>query len=34
MPDMTSTSDPTPKPLTADLLEALLQMQKTDQSKT
>ena len=30
MPDMTSTSDPTPKPLTADLLEALLQMQKTD----
>ena len=29
-PDITSTSDPTPKSLTADRLEALLQMQKTD----
>ena len=29
-PDITSTPDPTPKSLTADRLEALLQMQKTD----
>ena len=29
-PDVTSTPDPTPKSLTADRLEALLQMQKTD----
>ena len=29
-PDITSTPDPTPKPLTTDRLEALLQMQKTD----
>ena len=29
-PDITSTSDPTPKSLTADRLEALLQMQNTD----
>ena len=29
-PDITSTPDPTPKHLTADRLEALLQMQKTD----
>ena len=29
-PDIASTPDPTPKPLTADRLEALLQMQKTD----
>ena len=29
-PDSTSTPDPTPKSLTADRLEALLQMQKTD----
>ena len=29
-PDSTSTSDPTPKSLTADRLEALLQMQKRD----
>ena len=30
MPDIMPTSDPTPKSLTADRLEALLQMQKTD----
>ena len=30
MPDIMPTSDPTPKPLTADRLETLLQMQKTD----
>ena len=30
IPDIMSTSDPTPKSLTADRLEALLQMQKTD----
>ena len=29
-PDITSTPEPTPKSLTADRLEALLQMQKTD----
>ena len=29
-PDITSTPDPTPKSLTADRLQALLQMQKTD----
>ena len=29
-PDIVSTPDPTPKSLTADRLEALLQMQKTD----
>ena len=29
-PDIMSTPDPTPKSLTADRLEALLQMQKTD----
>ena len=29
-PDITPTSDPTPKSLTADSLEAILQMQKTD----
>ena len=29
-PDITPTPDPTPKSLTADRLEALLQMQKTD----
>ena len=29
-PDITSTPDPIPKSLTADRLEALLQMQKTD----
>ena len=29
-PDIMPTSDPTPKSLTADRLEALLQMQKTD----
>ena len=29
-PDITLTPDPTPKSLTADILEALLQMQKTD----
>ena len=30
MPDIMPTPDPTPKSLTADRLEALLQMQKTD----
>ena len=29
-PDITSAPDPTPKSLTVDRLEALLQMQKTD----
>ena len=29
-PDIASTPDPTPKSVTADRLEALLQMQKTD----
>ena len=31
-PDIMSTLEPTPKSLTADRLEALLQMQKTDPS--
>ena len=31
-PDITSMPDPTPKSLTADRLEALLQMQETDPS--
>ena len=30
MPEITPTPDPTPESLTADRLEALLQMQKTD----
>ena len=29
-PEVTDATDPTPKPLTADRLQALLQMQKTD----